>query len=282
LFRSVNLPLKEQEDHYRRLFAQARHDPAIQDPHLMLIDAFERRDQFVVQPWSDTEDRIPKIAPTPSAPVFAVGTNCIVTKDEFMKNWEILTNGQFKGLDWSNLFVAGGCILACLFPGFEANMQSPGFKATDIDMFIYGLSPEQANAKLRHIYDVLKTNNGKIGFDVDACCVGFDGSRVWVHQRAHRSMVKRYNLVDMSRRSLTYESRLNKYRKRGFYIAIPTLDRQRVSSTLFSKKASDVEGLAKPNNNPNRLVVDVQVEGQKKLLSTNNRLRRKALITQIF
>ncbi|CAN0459671.1 unnamed protein product, partial [Ectocarpus sp. 12 AP-2014] len=53
------------------------------------------------------------------------------------------------------------------------------------------------------------------GFDVDACSVGFDGHTVWATNRAARAICKRYNLVDVSRRSPSYESRLFKYGKRG-------------------------------------------------------------------
>jgi hypothetical protein len=53
-----------------------------------------------------------------------------------------------------------------------------------------------------------------MGFDIDSCTVGFDGERVWALPRARRAINSRYNLVDLSRRSLTYESRLQKYAKR--------------------------------------------------------------------
>ena len=46
--------------------------------------------------------------------------------------------------------------------------------------------------------------------------VGFDGNRVWAMERAQRALCKRYNLVNMSRRSLSYETRLAKYSRRGY------------------------------------------------------------------
>ncbi len=72
-----------------------------------------------------------------------------------------------------------------------------------------------------------------MGFDVDSCCFGFDGTRVFAIPRSHRSITKEFNLVDMSRRSLTYESRLFKYSNRGFAVAVPDFKREMVSKNLF-------------------------------------------------
>jgi hypothetical protein len=57
-----------------------------------------------------------------------------------------------------------------------------------------------------------------MGFDIDCCCVGYDGNNVWGLPRAQRALKRRYNLVDVSRRSLTYEIRLFKYSKRYLII----------------------------------------------------------------
>jgi hypothetical protein len=60
--------------------------------------------------------------------------------------------------------------------------------------------------------------------------------RVWALPRARRALIKRYNLIDMSRRSLTYEVRLYKYSKRGFAVAVPGFERHLVSQELYTKK----------------------------------------------
>lgn len=84
-----------------------------------------------------------------------------------------------------------------------------------------------------------------MGFDVDCCCVGYDGKDVYALPRAKRALTKRYNLVDMSRRSLTYETRLYKYAKRGFAVAVPGLIRYLVDPSLYTKRPWEVKGLAK-------------------------------------
>ena len=49
-------------------------------------------------------------------------------------------------MNWSNVFAAGGAVLACLAEN------GSNFKTSDIDLFIYGLPTEQeANAKLREV-----------------------------------------------------------------------------------------------------------------------------------
>lgn len=64
-------------------------------------------------------------------------------------------------------------------------------------------------------------------------------------ERARRSVVRRYNLVNMTRRSGTYEKRLVKYSKRGFAIVVPKLDRSKLDERLFYKKPWEVTGLAR-------------------------------------
>ena len=86
-----------------------------------------------------------------------------------------------------------------------------------------------------------------MGFDVDSCTFGFDGKKAYTLPRGRRSLTKGFNLVDLSRRSLTYEHRLLKYSKRGFAVLVPGYDREKVSSGLFnpSRGVQEVTGLAK-------------------------------------
>ena len=66
-----------------------------------------------------------------------------------------------------------------------------------------------------------------LGFDVDACCIGFDG-RVICSDRFLRAIRYGYNLIDLTRLSPTYEIRLMKYYARGFDIAMtePVIEEQ--------------------------------------------------------
>lgn len=59
-------------------------------------------------------------------------------------------------------------------------------------------------------------------FDLDCCCVGYDGQHVWLAPRAHNAHTKKFNLVDLERRNpVTFETRLAKYARRGFDVLMP-------------------------------------------------------------
>ncbi len=84
-----------------------------------------------------------------------------------------------------------------------------------------------------------------MGFDVDSCAVGTDGKRVWMSCRAHNALVSQCNVVDLSRRSPSYESRLAKYAKRGFEVGVPELRRERIDPMIFERAWGSVNGLAR-------------------------------------
>lgn len=70
-------------------------------------------------------------------------------------------------------------------------------------------------------------------------------TQVLMTPRAHRALTHKSNLVDMSRRSPTYEQRLAKYSSRGFSVIVPTLDRSKIDPQLFERRFDQLQGLAK-------------------------------------
>lgn len=101
----------------------------------------------------------------------------------------------------------------------------------------------------RHIQIILRLYSSPaeilMGFDVDACSVGFDGKQVYMTPRCHQALVRQMNTVDVTRRSPTYEMRLAKYADRGFEVEVPTLMRDRIDPMIFEKPWDDVRGLSK-------------------------------------
>lgn len=77
------------------------------------------------------------------------------------------------------------------------------------------------------------------GFDLDCCAVGFDGLKVVALPRAIRALKTRTNVVDVTRQSRNYEERLIKYARRGFEIAVPGLDIERVITQVRSNLHCD-------------------------------------------
>lgn len=143
----------------------------------------------------------------------------------FASTFELLTDGLLKGLNWSNVLVAGGMALGsllCVDPGNDA----AEYKNSDVNVYIYGLGPAQANVKIREIYGTWKSNlpsgapstilrNSRtitffssyptkriqivlklvkdprevlLNFDLDVCSIGWDGKEVWLLPRAARAL----------------------------------------------------------------------------------------------
>ena len=150
----------------------------------------------------------------------------------FVSTFERITRGILRGLNWSNVFVAGGMAVTTLLhttgPIKDGNTS---IQDCDIDVYLYDLSPEQANRKVEEIYQVWRTNrsptNGQqlvvknhktilllsdypnhriqiilklltsptqilLNFDLDACAIGFDGSRVLMLPRCARAIETGY------------------------------------------------------------------------------------------
>ncbi|KAJ3095572.1 Protein mono-ADP-ribosyltransferase parp4 [Phlyctochytrium planicorne] len=69
-----------------------------------------------------------------------------------------------------------------------------------------------------------------MGFDIDSCCFGYNGKNVYTLPRGLRALTHRYNLVDMTRRSASYEYRLFKYAKRGFAVGVPNVHAAKIAN----------------------------------------------------
>jgi ankyrin repeat protein len=155
------------------------------------------------------------------------------------------------------------------------------YKGSDIDLFIYGLNEEDATEKIKEIYKAIQQFNPHnvicfrsvntitlvsqypyrhiqiilrlykspaeilMGFDVDSCSVGFDGTNAWTTPRGHYSIVKMRNIVDMERRSPSYEYRLYKYGERGFSVEVNNLDVDSIDPEIYKKKIHKINGLGR-------------------------------------
>ena len=71
------------------------------------------------------------------------------------------------------------------------------------------------------------------GFDIDACCLGYDGVDVTITERAVEALRTRINTVNLAIRGECYEMRLLKYAERGFAICAPGLERNDIDRDWF-------------------------------------------------
>ncbi|KAL9024300.1 MAG: hypothetical protein Q9196_006616 [Gyalolechia fulgens] len=194
----------------------------------------------------------------------------------FIETFDRVTQGILKGLDWSHVFVAGGIVLNTLLHTDPSKDRQGDIHECDIDLYLYDLTPEEANHKTKEIYQVWVTNNIKnsangtgiavnpehiviknaktinfistfprrriqiilkllpspldilLNFDLDACAIGFDGSRVLMLPRCARAIETGYSVFTMDliwghhlgNRRETQEIRVFKYADRGFGLRI--------------------------------------------------------------
>ncbi|KAJ3033317.1 hypothetical protein HDV00_006507 [Rhizophlyctis rosea] len=301
------------ENEFRKLFAQDVANPKIKDPYASLLPVHESADQALWHAWGEEEMPEAVIMPLDAEARADTGTSMVADNAEFLLNWRIFTEGSLQFLDWTNIFAAGGSVLACLAP-VPPEHDTPAsrreyfrekYPGSDIDLFIWGLDEQGAKLKMEQIYNciidacpfestVFRTAHAVtivsqypyrhvqivlrlykspaeilMGFDVDCCGVGFDGTQAWATRRAHIAIVSQANSVDMSRRSPSYEMRLAKYAVRGFEIHVPSIDRSRVDPQIFERSYNKVNGLAR------LLVLEALRDQQKRLSFKENQRRRK-------
>ena len=157
--------MKEEEDKLREQFASSGGSSSyssyssyssggsIDDPHVHLVDVYSNNHTFVQQQPSAGEASLPLLFEQQNAR--QMGQLVIVDEATFKKNWDNFTSGSLKGLDWSNIFVAGGSILRCVDTFQVKEGESNG---SDVDLFLYGLTDDQANEKIRSIFETVRAN----------------------------------------------------------------------------------------------------------------------------
>lgn len=169
---AVLQPSLDDEAQLRKLFAQDKTNARLSDPHVGLVDVFEAPSDIrvtrarVVQDESDLFDKY--VMPLPAEKRRKEGTPCMVENlEEFKQNWSIFTEGSLSLLtNWDNVIAAGGAIQACLTPvpdnykvskrALRKHFHSNAYPSSDVDLFLYGLTPAQAEIKINEIYEAVR------------------------------------------------------------------------------------------------------------------------------
>ncbi|KAH8995818.1 hypothetical protein EDB86DRAFT_2829340 [Lactarius hatsudake] len=290
-------PSLDNEAELRKLFATDKGNARLSDIHVGLVDVFAAPSDIrttrarVVRDDADRDAQ--HVMALPSSLRREEGSPAMVENLEaFEKNWSIFTENSLSQLtDWSNVIAAGGSVQACLMPlpkvatGSKRAMRKyfheKAFPSSDVDLFLYGLTVDEAERKIITIYEAVRDSvpwdvtcvrtkhtvsihsqypyrniqivlrlysspaEALAGFDVDAPCCAYDGDRVWANPRAIVSMMRQSNTVDMTRRSPSYEVRLAKYSSRGFEVYVPGLKRAEIDPTIYERAVGHVQGLAR-------------------------------------
>jgi ankyrin repeat protein len=288
-------PYKEYDSKLREVFAQQPNHTAIAKPNVVPI--FEGSEQELkirarnLAVESEAESQC-YLMPLKKAERKAYGTPAVVQSlKEFQTNFQLFSESSLVDMDWSNVVAAGSAVVTSLLPVPEKHNTSKRAlreyyhqqlaPASDVDLFLYGLSEEQAVEKIkqieqrirdsiltetttvrtknavtivsqyptRHVQIVLRIYRSiseiLTGFDVDCSCAAYDGAQVYASPRALAAYMTQINTVDLTRRSPSYENRLSKYSHRGFEVYWPLLDRSRIDPTLFERSFGRTLGLAR-------------------------------------
>lgn len=288
-------PFKNYDSKLREVFAQQPDHPAIQQPHVVSLFAGKEQDVKIrardLSAESEAE-RSRYLMPLTESNRKANGAPAIVQSlKEFQTNFQLFSESSLVDMDWSNVVVAGSAVVTSLLPVPPKHSSSKRAlreyyhqklaPASDVDLFLYGLTEEQAVEKIKQIEQRIKdsiltetttvrtknaitiasqypTRHVQIvlriyrsvseiltGFDVDCSCAAYDGSQVYVSPRALAAYMTQINTIDLTRRSPSYENRLSKYSRRGFEVYWPLLDRSRIDPTLFERSFGRTLGLAR-------------------------------------
>ncbi|KAK3995506.1 Ankycorbin [Cladorrhinum sp. PSN332] len=290
-------PYRRHEAHVREAFAQDPENGLLKDPHVNVLPLFtdgvadfKVRARDLARESNEESSRY--IMPLPRE-VRRPNASLAVVQDikDFQRNFNVFSESSLAELDWSNVVAAGSSVTNCLLPvPQEYNATKRGLRefyhekfspASDVDLFLYGLTEEEAIEKIkkietqvrdalltetttvrtkhavticsqyptRHIQIVLRIYRSVseilTGFDIDCSGAAYDGKQVYCTPRALQAFVTQINHIDLSRRSPSYENRLSKYSHRGFEIYWPDFDRNRVDPTIFERSFQRTLGLAR-------------------------------------
>ncbi|KAJ5690610.1 hypothetical protein N7462_005002 [Penicillium macrosclerotiorum] len=282
----------------RKIFAQDPSHPLVKDNHANIVPLYTdagatdiriRARDLTTETAEQKEKYILTLPDEIRRPSGSTAT--VSSLAEFQNNFALFTEAALSDLDWSNVVAAGSAVVTSLLPvpdkyrnskrGLRQYYHEKFAPASDVDLFLYGLTEEQAIEKIkqienkirntilyetttirtkntitivsqyptRHVQIVLRIYKSiaeiLTGFDVDCSCAAYDGQQVYASPRAIASYITQINQIDLTRRSPSYENRLSKYSHRGFEIFWPALDRSKVDPTIFERSFMRTEGLAR-------------------------------------
>lgn len=254
--------MKQDEDTARHWYNSKSDHPYLKaNLNSLLVDVHNHGLNFLQQ-LKAKDEFIQPCCSTETIGLFSKPMN-LVDMPTFKKQFDVFTNGMLSSptLDWNNMVVAGGSVLASL-RGLESPLNKKLMKSlyssADVDIFLYGLTVSQAEAKIKHIFSEIKKVNKDVhyvrtpntltlfagspslpvqivmslytsveeillNFDLDCISVAYTGNQVLALPKFLRSVHQMSNCIDSSinlQGKLQWK-RLTKYASRGFPSALP-------------------------------------------------------------
>lgn len=163
----IMAPYRKYEADLRAVFAQNRGHPALEDPHVNVLPLFTRDTKLITTrarnlEAESQEEKDRYIMPLPDDKRRAHGSPAVVQSvKEFQKNFSIFSESSLADMNWDNVVAAGSSVVNCLLPvPPEFNTTKRKLReyyhekfcpASDIDLFLYGLTHEEAIEKIKEI-----------------------------------------------------------------------------------------------------------------------------------
>jgi len=165
-------PYREYEAHLRELYAQDGKNLILNDPYLNVVPLFTADTSHITTRARDLsveseEEKSQYIMPLPADKRRLHGSSATVADfSEFQSNFNVFSESSLVELDWNNVVAAGSSVVNCLLPVPEPFKVSKRklreyyhekfCPASDVDLFLYGLTHEQALDKIKQIERAIK------------------------------------------------------------------------------------------------------------------------------
>ncbi|KAL4964077.1 ankyrin repeat protein [Aspergillus stella-maris] len=296
--RDLVKPYNEYDAVLRKIYAQEPSHPAIANGLVNVVPLFDANGSTDLRirarnlALESDETKTKYLMPLKDEHRKTNGSPAVVSNIKaFQTHFNIFSESSLSDLDWNNVVAAGSAVATSILPVPEKYSDSKrGMRqfyheefapASDVDLFLYGLTEEQAIEKIKQIercirdsilteVSTIRTKNAitivsqyptrhvqivlrryksiaeiLTGFDVDCSCAAYDGKQVYLAPRAVGAYMTQVNQVDLTRRSPSYENRLSKYSHRGFEVFWPDLDRSRIDPSVFERSFTRTVGLAR-------------------------------------
>ncbi|KAK4132479.1 hypothetical protein BT67DRAFT_79189 [Trichocladium antarcticum] len=160
-------PYRKYEAHLRQAFAQDAGNELLRGAHVNVLPLFTddvssvkiRARQLEREP---EEEKAKYIMPLPAKVRRPDGSPAVVQSVKaFQRNFNVFSESSLVELDWNNVVAAGSSVVNCLVPvpeGYAGSKRSlrefyheKFCPASDVDLFLYGLTEAQAIEKIKAI-----------------------------------------------------------------------------------------------------------------------------------
>lgn len=165
-------PFKNYEAELRKFYAQKPDDPALKDGLTNMVPVFDghESDLKVRARKLDQESEEEKqryVMPLLKEERKPDGAPAVVTSlKEFQKNFSIFSESSLSELDWNNVVAAGSSVTTSLIPvpkkwssskkAMREYYHEKLAPASDVDLFLYGLTEEEGYEKIKQIEASIK------------------------------------------------------------------------------------------------------------------------------